>query len=90
MADIDIELKQLCSFVDLLCADSHTSAMDYRTDILYRQFKDLIEAEFSKYIAICMEHTLKKLTVEKLAFFLPKTNLFLNDFIDMEIQGYGR
>ncbi|MBS5369128.1 MAG: SAM-dependent DNA methyltransferase [Coprobacillus cateniformis] len=87
----DIELKhleeQLWHSADLLRAGAHMSATSYGepilgliflryADIRYKQFKDEIETEFSKYVGTRMERTLKEIAIEKCGFFLPEEAYF--------------
>lgn len=44
--------------------------------IRYKQFKDEIETEISKYVDTRMERTLKEIAIEKCGFFLPQEAYF--------------
>lgn len=83
----DIELKQLKDSLwhsaDVLRAGAHLAANKYGqpilgliflryADILFKQHKDEIEAEYNKYKGGRMEKTIKEIAIEKCGFFLPE------------------
>lgn len=95
----DLELKQLkdrlWSSADTLRAEAHLAANKYGqpilgliflryADILFKQHKDEIEAEYEKCKGGRMEKTKKDISIEKCGFYLPECAYydFLNDAPD--------
>lgn len=95
----DIELKQLKDNLwhsaDVLRAGAHLAANKYGqpilgliflryADILFKQHKDEIEAEYSKYKGGRMEKSIKEIAIEKCGFFLPECAYYdyINDAPD--------
>ena len=83
----DTELKKLKDDLwhsaDVLRAGAHLAANKYGqpilgliflryADILYKQHKDEIEAEYNKYKGGRMEKSIKDIAIEKCGFFLPE------------------
>ncbi|MBQ1736053.1 MAG: SAM-dependent DNA methyltransferase, partial [Lachnospiraceae bacterium] len=95
----DAELKQLKDNLwhsaDVLRAGAHLAANKYGqpilgliflryADILFKQHKDEIEAEYSKYKGGRMEKSIKEIAIEKCGFFLPECAYYdyINDAPD--------
>lgn len=95
----DKEIKQLKDNLwhsaDVLRAGAHLAANKYGqpilgliflryADILFKQHKDEIEAEYEKYKGGRMEKTLKEISIEKCGFYLPECAYydFINDVPD--------
>lgn len=95
----DKELKQLKDNLwhsaDVLRAGAHLAANKYGqpilgliflryADILFKQHKDEIEAEYEKYKGGRMEKSLKEIAVEKCGFYIPECAYydFINDAPD--------
>ncbi len=95
----DKELKQLKDNLwhsaDVLRAGAHLAANKYGqpilgliflryADILFKQHKDEIEAEYSKYKGGRMEKSIKEIAIEKCGFFLPECAYYdyINDAPD--------
>lgn len=95
----DQELKQLKDNLwhsaDMLRASAHLSANKYGqpilgliflryADILFKQHKEKIEAEYNKYKGTRMEKSYKDIAIEECGFFLPECAYFdyLNDAPD--------
>ena len=95
----DAELKQLKDRLwhsaDVLRAGAHLAANKYGqpilgliflryADILFKQHKDEIEAEYSKYKGGRMEKSIKEIAIEKCGFFLPECAYYdyINDAPD--------
>ena len=91
----DLELKKLeedlWHSADLLRAGAHMSATNYGepilgliflryADIRYKEFKDDIEQEYTKYKGTRIEKSLKDISIEKCGFYLPECAYF--DFIN--------
>ena len=91
----DIELKnlkdRLWHSADILRAGAHLAANKYGqpilgliflryADILYKQHKDEINAEFEKLKGTRRARTLKEISIEKCGFYLPECAYF--DFIN--------
>ena len=83
----DKELKKLKDDLwhsaDVLRSSAHLAANKYGqpilgliflryADILYKQHKDEIEAEFKKYEGTRMEKSIKEISIEKCGFYLPE------------------
>ena len=83
----DKELKELKDDLwhsaDVLRSSAHLAANKYGqpilgliflryADILYKQHKDEIEAEFKKYEGTRMEKSIKEISIEKCGFYLPE------------------
>lgn len=95
----DAELKQLKDNLwhsaDVLRAGAHLAANKYGqpilgliflryADILFKQHKDEIEAEYNKFKGGRMEKSIKEIAIEKCGFFLPECAYydFVNDAPD--------
>lgn len=95
----DAELKQLKDNLwhsaDVLRAGAHLAANKYGqpilgliflryADILFKQHKDEIEAEYNKYKGGRMEKSIKEIAIEKCGFFLPECAYYdyINDAPD--------
>lgn len=95
----DLELKQLKDRLwhsaDVLRAGAHLAANKYGqpilgliflryADILFKQHKEEINAEFNKLKGSRMEKTIKEISVEKCGFYLPECAYydFINDAPD--------
>lgn len=95
----DLELKQLkdnlWSVADKMRQGAHLAANKYGqpilgliflryADILYKQHKDEIEAEYNQYKGTRMEKTKKEISIEKCGFYLPECAYydFINDSPD--------
>ena len=95
----DAELKQLKDNLwhsaDVLRAGAHLAANKYGqpilgliflryADILFKQHKDEIEAEFNKFKGGRMEKSIKEIAIEKCGFFLPECAYYdyINDAPD--------
>lgn len=95
----DIELKQLKDNLwhsaDVLRSGAHLAANKYGqpilgliflryADILFKQHKDEIEAEYSKFKGGRMEKSIKEISIEKCGFFLPECAYYdyINDAPD--------
>ena len=95
----DKELKQLKDTLwhsaDVLRASAHLAANKYGqpilgliflryADILFKQHKDEIDAEYNKYKGSRMEKTVKEIAIEKCGFFLPECAYYdyINDSPD--------
>ena len=95
----DAELKQLKDNLwhsaDVLRAGAHLAANKYGqpilgliflryADILFKQHKDEIEAEYSKHKGGRMEKSIKEIAIEKCGFFLPECAYYdyINDAPD--------
>lgn len=91
----DTELKKLKDDLwhsaDVLRAGAHLAANKYGqpilgliflryADILYKQHKDEIEAEYNKHKGGRMEKSIKDIAIEKCGFFLPECSYF--DYIN--------
>ncbi len=87
----DQELKQLKDNLwhsaDMLRASAHLSASKYGqpilgliflryADVLFKQHKAKIEAEYNKYKGTRMEKTYKDIAIEECGFFLPECAYF--------------
>lgn len=87
----DQELKQLKDNLwhsaDMLRASAHLSASKYGqpilgliflryADVLFKQHKDKIEAEYNKYKGTRMEKSYKDVAIEECGFFLPECAYF--------------
>ena len=95
----DTELKQLKDKLwhsaDVLRAGAHLAANKYGqpilgliflryADILYKQHKDEIEAEYNRLKGSRMEKSMKEISLEKCGFYLPECAYydFINDAPD--------
>lgn len=95
----DMELKQLKDNLwhsaDVLRAGAHLAANKYGqpilgliflryADILFKQHKDEIEAEYNKFKGGRMEKSIKEIAIEKCGFFLPECAYYdyINDAPD--------
>ncbi len=91
----DLELKKLKDNLwhaaDVLRSSAHLSANKYGqpilgliflryADILYKQHKEEIEAEYNKNLGTRLEKNIKDIAIEKCNFYLPKSAYF--DFIN--------
>ncbi|MCM1030681.1 MAG: type I restriction-modification system subunit M N-terminal domain-containing protein, partial [Oscillibacter sp.] len=87
----DQEVKQLKDNLwhsaDMLRASAHLSANKYGqpilgliflryADILFKQHKEKIEAEYSKYKGTRMEKSYKDIAIEECGFYLPECTYF--------------
>lgn len=104
----DKELKKLKDDLwhsaDVLRSSAHLAANKYGqpilgliflryADILYKQHKDEIDAEFKKYEGTRMEKSIKEISIEKCGFYLPECAYYdtINNAPDTaELQGIGK
>lgn len=90
----DAEQKQLKDNLwhsaDVLRAGAHLAANKYGqpilgliflryADILFKQHKDEIEAEYNKFKGGRMEKSIKEIAIEKCGFFLPECAYYVTD-----------